>query len=410
MLFNVVIEGRLTASPTTGRTREGREYVQFPIVHRDRYRDHTGQWKDAKAMWFDVLCWGDLASRVRHLNRGDQVLVEAGQLLPYLNESDLPTLKLSARNVSVSMRFTEAHAGPNTRSRRGDIITTPDGDQFAADAYPDAITRPRTAAPLTNRTQAAHRPVAPPRDRLRGGDHRPSRRTVLSHVPARSGWRSLPPRAGSGSSHVPPHPRLDTGRQPNMDPTNCATYGSWIAATGPPAALALWLARRRARRRRAAESWERIITTADRLPDARLGQVVAVHQRACTGTKASVCWHGATTVQDVWFRGVHAVPGVWYLVTGFDRYGPHRHEPHLFDVTAVIASAPGRCLRRVAAPPVADLHAVLHAGRASVRVLAAAVGSAAVAPAGLRWRPGGPSAGSWASAGSRLPGAALASP
>jgi len=139
-LFTCVIEGRLSASPQSGHTREGREFVQFPIVHRDRYRDHTGKWVDTKAMFFEVLCWGELAGRVRNLTRGDQVVVEAGQLLAYTNDSDLPALKLHARNVSVSMRFTDAHAGPQVRTRRGDIVTTADGEQYAAEAYPDATT------------------------------------------------------------------------------------------------------------------------------------------------------------------------------------------------------------------------------------------------------------------------------
>lgn len=142
MLFTVVIEGRLTASPETGNTREGREYVQFPIVHRDRYRDHTGAWVDAKAMFFEVLCWGDLAGRARNLTRGDQVVVEAGQLLPYTNDSDLPALKVYARNLSVSMRFAEAHAGPRRQARRGDMVTTPDGENLVANAYHEAATDP----------------------------------------------------------------------------------------------------------------------------------------------------------------------------------------------------------------------------------------------------------------------------
>jgi single-stranded DNA-binding protein len=140
MQFTVTIEGRLTTSPTTGTTREGREYVQFSIVHQDRYRDHTGKWVDLKAMFFDVLCWGNLASRVRNLTRGDQVVVEAGQMVAYDNDSGLPTLKLQARNVSVSMRFTDAHAGPKTPSRRGDMVTTAHGEQITADAYPEVIT------------------------------------------------------------------------------------------------------------------------------------------------------------------------------------------------------------------------------------------------------------------------------
>ncbi|WP_306211073.1 single-stranded DNA-binding protein [Actinoplanes sp. RD1] len=139
-MFSVLVEGRLTASPTAGATRDGREFVQFPIVHKDRYRDHTGAWRDSRAMFFEVLCWGELAARVRNLVRGDQVLVEAGQLLPYLNDSDLPALKMQARNVSVSMRFTEAHAGPAVRQRPGNVVVTADGERYAADVYPEAVT------------------------------------------------------------------------------------------------------------------------------------------------------------------------------------------------------------------------------------------------------------------------------
>jgi len=139
-LFCVLVEGRLTASPTTGHTRDGREFVQFPIVHRDRYRDHTGTWVDMKAMFFEVLCWGELASRARNLVRGDQVVVEAGQLLPYFNDSDLPVLKMHARNLSVSMRFTDAHAGLPVRQRRADLVVTADGERYAADAYPETVT------------------------------------------------------------------------------------------------------------------------------------------------------------------------------------------------------------------------------------------------------------------------------
>ncbi|RKR88322.1 single-stranded DNA-binding protein [Micromonospora pisi] len=139
-LFACVIEARLTASPQTGHTREGREFVQFPVVHRDRYRDHTGKWVDSRAMFFEVMCWGDLATRARNLTRGDQVIIEAGQLLPYINDSDLPAMKVQARNLSVSMRFTDAHAGPQVKTRRGDIVTTADGEQYAADAYPEVTT------------------------------------------------------------------------------------------------------------------------------------------------------------------------------------------------------------------------------------------------------------------------------
>ena len=138
-MFTCVIEGSLTSTPTRGHTRDGATWVQFPIVVRDRYRDHTGRWVDAKAMFFDIVCWRDLAERVQDLCRGDLVVVEAGQLLPYLNDSDLPGLKVHARNVSLSMRHTPAHTGTRARQRSGDIVVTADGERIAADAYPDRV-------------------------------------------------------------------------------------------------------------------------------------------------------------------------------------------------------------------------------------------------------------------------------
>jgi hypothetical protein len=141
-LFSCIVEARLAASPETGHTRDGKEYVQFPVVHRDRYRDHTGRWVDGKAMFFDVICWGELARRARNLTRGDLVVVEVGHLMPYTTDSDLPGLKAHARNLSVSMRFADAHAGTPSRGRRGDIVVTADGEQISADAYPDVVTDP----------------------------------------------------------------------------------------------------------------------------------------------------------------------------------------------------------------------------------------------------------------------------
>jgi hypothetical protein len=140
MLFSVVIEGRLTSTPTTATTRDGREFVQMSILHKDRYRDQNGKWQDARPMFFEILCWGELGDRVRNLVRGDQVVVEAGQLLPFINDSDMPAMKMQARNVSVSMRFAEAHAGPVKQQRRGDLVVTADGERYAAAVYPETST------------------------------------------------------------------------------------------------------------------------------------------------------------------------------------------------------------------------------------------------------------------------------
>ncbi|GGQ83696.1 single-stranded DNA-binding protein [Couchioplanes azureus] len=139
MQFVAIIEGTLTTSPVTDKTRDGREFVQLSIVHRVTYRDTSGKQVNAQPMSFDILCWGDLASRARNLHRGDTIIADLTRLLPYDNNGILG-MKAYARNVSVSMRYAEAHAGPQVRQRRGDLVTTAHGETVTADAYPEIVT------------------------------------------------------------------------------------------------------------------------------------------------------------------------------------------------------------------------------------------------------------------------------
>ncbi|GAA1578727.1 hypothetical protein GCM10009827_120300 [Dactylosporangium maewongense] len=140
MQFNLTIEGKLTTSALSNATKAGREFVTFTIVHQSQYRDHTGKWVDAKPMFFDIVCWGKLAGHVRNLTRGTLVVIEGGRLLGYINDDEFAGLKVEARNVSLSMRFGEAHPGPAKQTRRGDLVTTADGEHIIADAYPDVVT------------------------------------------------------------------------------------------------------------------------------------------------------------------------------------------------------------------------------------------------------------------------------
>ena len=140
MQFNLTVEGKLTTSAMTNTTQAGREYVTFTILHQDRYRDQKGTLVDAKPMFFDIVCWGQLAGHVRNLTRGTVVVIEGGRLLGYINDDELAGMKVEARNVSLSMRFGEAHPGSDKRTRRADLVTTADGEHVTADAYPDVVT------------------------------------------------------------------------------------------------------------------------------------------------------------------------------------------------------------------------------------------------------------------------------
>jgi single-stranded DNA-binding protein len=138
--FSLTVEGKLTTSAMSHTAQSGREYVTFTIVHQDRYRDHTGKWVNAKPMFFDIVCFGELASHVRNLTRGTVVVIEGGRLLGYINDDELGGMKVEARNVSLSMRFGEAHPGPAKPPRRADLVTTADGERVTADTYPDVVT------------------------------------------------------------------------------------------------------------------------------------------------------------------------------------------------------------------------------------------------------------------------------
>ncbi|MBG0568794.1 single-stranded DNA-binding protein [Actinoplanes aureus] len=139
MQLNITVEGTLTRSAVTGETRDGREFVQFQIVHRPgSYRDNTGREVTGKPMYFDILCWGDLAGRARDLTRGTTIVAEISRLIPFEDDGELG-IKAFARNLSISMRYAEAHAGPQVRQRRGDLVTTPHGETITAQAYPDVV-------------------------------------------------------------------------------------------------------------------------------------------------------------------------------------------------------------------------------------------------------------------------------
>ncbi|WP_433221384.1 hypothetical protein ACQP00_20495 [Dactylosporangium sp. CS-047395] len=120
------------------------------------------------------------------------------------------------------------------------------------------------------------------------------------------------------------------------------SYVCCFAAFWVPVGLVLyfWFRRSPGQVAGGAAQWNQILTMRQRYPDARLGKVVSIHQHARTGTKAWIRWDGATQNQDSWFPSQRVRSGMWYLVTGFVRYGPHRHEPQLFEVTAVLMTAP----------------------------------------------------------------------
>lgn len=67
----LVIDGRLTKDPKTGRTKDDRAWAQFGIAHDD--------WRNGRAEtdFWDVSCFGKTAEIAERLRKGAPVIIEA---------------------------------------------------------------------------------------------------------------------------------------------------------------------------------------------------------------------------------------------------------------------------------------------------------------------------------------------
>jgi single-strand DNA-binding protein len=115
MLFNFHIEGNLAAQPELRFTDAGVPVAQMRVLYNGRYRNNAGEWVDGSTVSVEFTCWRGLAERVAELNKGDSVLVEGSDDLRIHTYGNFSTLRATARNVSVSMRW---HPAASIRTPR----------------------------------------------------------------------------------------------------------------------------------------------------------------------------------------------------------------------------------------------------------------------------------------------------
>jgi hypothetical protein len=135
MHAQITYEGIVTRRPETGRTGGGREYTQFEITHYREWMEGKTKRK-SEPLSIDILCWGELAQQARKLTLRTTVTVHGNTLMPFDNNGVLG-LKMFARGLSVDIHDIGNRTTAGQRS--GDLVTSPEGESIAAEAWPDVV-------------------------------------------------------------------------------------------------------------------------------------------------------------------------------------------------------------------------------------------------------------------------------
>lgn len=104
------VTGNLTREPELRYTPGGRPVVGLRVASSERIQDaKTGEWRDGKTEYVDVLAWGPQAEHcVESLSKGDRI-VAAGrwQKQSWTDKDGNPhsAVKLQAADVGVSLLF-----------------------------------------------------------------------------------------------------------------------------------------------------------------------------------------------------------------------------------------------------------------------------------------------------------------
>jgi single-strand DNA-binding protein len=73
----VTIVGFVAQDPSIRTTPTGKVLTKVRVGATPRYKDASGQWRDADTSYFDVACWGRLAHHVRNsLHKGEPVVLK----------------------------------------------------------------------------------------------------------------------------------------------------------------------------------------------------------------------------------------------------------------------------------------------------------------------------------------------
>ena len=71
-----IYAGNIGKQPTFEyHEQTGRPRLQFSLAINKRYQDRSGEWRDGKPLWLNVVAFGRVAENASNLNSGDPVIV-----------------------------------------------------------------------------------------------------------------------------------------------------------------------------------------------------------------------------------------------------------------------------------------------------------------------------------------------
>jgi single-strand DNA-binding protein len=111
------LAGNITRDPELRYTPNGTAVSTLRIAVSERIKDPTsGEWKDAPAKFFDVICWAQLAEHcAEHLAKGQRIVAEGQwESRSWAGEDGQvhEQIELVAADLGPSMRFRGARVEP----------------------------------------------------------------------------------------------------------------------------------------------------------------------------------------------------------------------------------------------------------------------------------------------------------
>lgn len=160
----ITVRGRVGTDPKLTITANGRTVADFRLGSTRRFRDSSGEWRDAETEWFTVKAWGPMAEAVvTSINRGMPVIAEGTFSTEEWQSGDQTRYRtvITASAIAVDIRYglvryvkvqRDATAGGGAPAPGEDGATTADAGAGASgqDDAADSAAKAEEAAELAS--------------------------------------------------------------------------------------------------------------------------------------------------------------------------------------------------------------------------------------------------------------------
>ena len=74
--LEITVHGWVAAAPYTSKKDDGYiGFASFPIIHTERFRDASGEWKNGRSITLRAKAWGVMADNIaRSIDKGQPVI------------------------------------------------------------------------------------------------------------------------------------------------------------------------------------------------------------------------------------------------------------------------------------------------------------------------------------------------